>query len=118
VEGLPGGFPVQRGEDGDVVDGPAGELRRQDVVEVFAQVDLEGFAGLHDGLEVERGRRIAGELRVKTSGLIQLACDAIFSFSQIAKVKSDADHSAESMQEKPAIRGPPSVRIPLLTDPC
>jgi hypothetical protein len=48
VESLPGGFPVQRGEGGDVVDGPGGELR-QDVVEVFAQVDLEAFAGLHYG---------------------------------------------------------------------
>jgi hypothetical protein len=35
VESLPGGFPVQRGEGGDVVDGPEGELR-QGVVEVFA----------------------------------------------------------------------------------
>ena len=46
--GLPGRFPVQRGEGGDVVDGPGGELR-QDVVEVFTQIDLEAFAGLHDG---------------------------------------------------------------------
>ena len=48
VESLPGGFPVQRGEGGDVVDGPGGELR-QNVVEVFAQIDLEAFAGLHNG---------------------------------------------------------------------
>ena len=47
MESLPGGFPVQRGEGGDVVDGPGGELR-QNVVEVFAQIDLEAFAGLHD----------------------------------------------------------------------
>ena len=47
IEGLPGGFPVQRREDGDVVDGPGGQLR-QDVVEVFAQIDLEALAGLHD----------------------------------------------------------------------
>jgi hypothetical protein len=46
--GLPAGFPVQRGEDGHVVDGPAGELRRQDIIEVFTQVDLEAFAGLYD----------------------------------------------------------------------
>ena len=48
MESLPGGFPVQRGEGGDVVDGPGGELR-QNVVEVFAQIDLEAFAGLHNG---------------------------------------------------------------------
>jgi len=47
-EGLSGGFPVQRGEVGDVVDWPGRELR-QDVVEVFAQINLEAFAGLHDG---------------------------------------------------------------------
>ena len=47
LEILPGGFPVQRGEGGDVVNRPGGELR-QDVVEVFAQVDLKAFAGLHD----------------------------------------------------------------------
>ena len=47
LENLAGGFPVQRGEGGDVVDGPGGELR-QDVVEVFTQIDLEAFAGLHD----------------------------------------------------------------------
>src|SRR6266850_4415309 len=47
-ESLAGRFPVQRGEGGDVVDGPGGELR-QDVVEVFTQIDLEAFAGLHDG---------------------------------------------------------------------
>jgi polyisoprenyl-phosphate glycosyltransferase len=56
-------------------------------------VRLRSYAGFTQvGLEVERGRRIAGELRVKTSDLIKLACDAIFSFSQIAKVKRDADH--------------------------
>jgi hypothetical protein len=42
-----GGFPVQRGERGDLVKRPGRKLR-QDVVEVFAQVDLEAFAGLHD----------------------------------------------------------------------
>jgi len=47
LEILPGGFPVQGGDGGDVVDGPGGKFR-QDVVEVFAQVDLEAFAGLHD----------------------------------------------------------------------
>jgi hypothetical protein len=47
LEILPGGFPVQRGEGGDVVNRPGGKLR-QDVVEVFAQVDLEAFTGLHD----------------------------------------------------------------------
>jgi hypothetical protein len=48
LESLPGGFPVQRREGGDVVDWPGWELR-QDVVEVFAQIDLKAFAGLHDG---------------------------------------------------------------------
>ena len=48
MESLPGGFPVQRGEGGDVVDGPGGELG-QNVVEVFTQIDLEAFAGLHNG---------------------------------------------------------------------
>ena len=47
LEILPGGCPVQRGEGGDVVNRPGGKLR-QDVVEVFAQVDLEALAGLHD----------------------------------------------------------------------
>ena len=47
-ESLAGRFPVQWGKGGDVVDGPGGELR-QDVVEVFAQIDLEALAGLHDG---------------------------------------------------------------------
>ena len=47
MKGLAGGFPVQRGEGGDVVNRPGRKLR-QDVVEVFAQVDLEAFASLHD----------------------------------------------------------------------
>jgi hypothetical protein len=34
-------------EGGNVVDRPGGKLR-QDVAEVFAQVDLEAFAGLHE----------------------------------------------------------------------
>ena len=48
LESLAGGFPVQRREGSDVVDRPGGQLR-QDLVEVFAQIDLEAFAGLHDG---------------------------------------------------------------------
>ena len=47
MESLPGGFPIQRGEGGDVVDGPGGELG-QNVVEVFTQIDLEALAGLHN----------------------------------------------------------------------
>ena len=47
MESLTGGFPVQRREGGNVVNRPGGKLR-QDVAEVFAQVDLEAFAGLHD----------------------------------------------------------------------
>ena len=47
IEGLPGGFPVQRREHGDVVDGPGGQLG-QHVIEIIAQIDLQALAGLHD----------------------------------------------------------------------
>ena len=63
LRSYPGGFPVQRGEGGDVVNRPGGELR-QDVVEVFAQVDLEAFAGLHDR---EDGRNFSTGFRYGAS---------------------------------------------------
>jgi hypothetical protein len=44
IEGLPGGFPAQRSQDGDLVDGPGG----QHVIEIIAQIDLKALAGLHD----------------------------------------------------------------------
>lgn len=45
-------------------------------------VGLRSYAGFRQiGLEVERGRRVNGEPKVRTRGLIRLACDAIFSFS-------------------------------------
>ena len=47
IEGLPGGFPVERREHGDVVDGPGGQLG-QHVIEIIAQIDLQALAGLHD----------------------------------------------------------------------
>jgi len=47
IEGLPGGFPAQRSQHGDLVDGPGGQLG-QHVIEVIAQIDLKALAGLHD----------------------------------------------------------------------
>ena len=47
IEGLPGGFPVQRREHGDVVDGPGGQLG-QHVIEIIAQIDRQALAGLHN----------------------------------------------------------------------
>ncbi len=45
-------------------------------------VGLRCYAGFKQiGMEVERGRRVNGEPKVRTRGLIRLACDAIFSFS-------------------------------------
>ena len=44
IEGLPGGFPVQRRQHGDVIDGP-GEQLGQRVNEVIAQIDLQALAG-------------------------------------------------------------------------
>ena len=102
MEDLPGGFPIQWGESGDVVDWPRREFG-QDVVEVFAQIDLEPFAGLHDG---EDGRDFwTGFLASDMQPVFATKCQGTHGIFAEVLIDLEATILEVNLQARPLVEG-------------